>query len=767
VRRFHLVSPFVVLLLVAACGSEDGSTFGSSSSSGAPDEDEAGTPPPPPIFTPIEAGTDPAATCASKVLCGLQATCCEQGQECVEGACAAACASGVRCGATCCATGQVCLSQTCVAPTTTCLDSFDCEESEFCEPTLGKCLPQPAQAGLCEYKPPVLPLAPQLEWSWTGSTIHPLYNQVVNTPIVIDLDNDKIPEVIIVTSKGTNESDSAFGSVDPAFLSVLDGKTGLEKWGAGVDAYKDGTSGSPDYRVNPRGTPAAADLDGDGTIEIVVPKKSGGLIAFRADGSFLWASRAVNNTTAFNGSFHSVTVAIADMDNDGKAEIVAGGMVFDETGKLVNAAHVGHEKWGSNDVTYGPVSIIADVDGIPATTAQYVVTGNRAIAKDGSLLWNVSTGPGALTDGYPAIADLDKDGTPELVVVAQGAIRVQNATTGALIEQITMPGTGRGGPPTIADFDNDGVMEMASANGTKYNVFEYDSSKPSGQKLSVKWSADTQDGSSNVTGSSVFDFEGDGSAEVVYNDECYARVYRGTDGAELYKVANSSATIHEMPVLVDVDGDNNTEFVVVANDRNHFHAGVTCPTYAAENAAPRHGVFVYGDANDKWVRTRKIWNQHAYHLTNVLSDGKIPAIEPRSFTVAENNDYRVSSQGKGVYNAPDLRVDLEVSTASCPTAIDLRARVKNAGALGVPAGVKVRFYAGSNASGQLLAEKITTKPLLPGESEVITHAFVLGTTAAPSFFVVVDGATASSTINECLTDNNTASAGGVRCPGVN
>ena len=73
-----------------------------------------------------------------------------------------------------------------------------------------------------------------------------------------------------------------------------------------------------------------------------------------------------------------------------------------------------------------------------------------------------------------------------------------------------------------------------------------------------------------MTGSSVFDFEGDGSSEVIYNDECYSRVYRGKDGSELYKIANSSATIHEMPVLVDDDGDNHTELLVVANDVNHL-----------------------------------------------------------------------------------------------------------------------------------------------------------------------------------------------------
>lgn len=759
----HVVVPSLALGLVLACGSSTGSQFedpnanqdaGSASSSGF-------TPP----FTPADGGTSgEPAECASKVLCGENATCCAAGQECVVNACLDACASNVRCGANCCTAGQVCLSQTCTNPGKSCNDSFDCEETEFCEPTIGKCLPQPAEAGACLFKPPVEKLDLVLEWSWTGSPILPDYNQVVNTPAVIDMNQDGVPEVLIVTSKNNGD---AYDADKPAYLRLLEGredpahpgsKTPKELWAAGVDAYK------VENAVNPRGTPAVADLDGDGTIEIVAPRAGGGLIAFHSDGSLFWKSE----TTLQPGS---VTVAIADMDNDGKAEIVEGGLVFDGlTGKLTLTPATGQEKWGANSVSYGPVSIIADVDGNDASTEQYVVTGNRAFKKDGTIWWDQLTKNG-LTDGYPAIADLDKDGTPELVVIAQGKLRVQNAITGDVIDSIKLPGDGLGGPPTIAVFDKkDGFPAIASANGTKYNVFKYDATKPVGEKLSVKWSKDTQDGSSNVTGSSVFDFEGDGEAEVVYNDECYSRIYKGSTGEELYRIVNSSATIHEMPVLVDVDGDNNTELLVVANDHNHSAASgpaVTCAEYdAAKGEVPRHGIFVYGDANDRWVRTRKVWNQHAYHITNILADGKLPKPEDRSFTVTENNDYRVSSQGKGVYNAPDLRVDLTVSTAECPSSIALIARVTNAGALGVPKGAKVSFYAGADASGALIAEKTTTRALLPGESEVLSVSYPTTGTPSTSFFVSVAGTPATGVLNECLEDNNTGKAGGIRCPGV-
>ncbi len=689
--------------------------------------------------------------CPSNILCGANAICCPEGNECYEGQCVAACESGTHCGEaaslTCCAAGEVCLSAKCEAPGDPCDDSYDCAEGEFCEPTIGKCLSQPAGASLCEFKPPVLPFNPVVEWSWTGSTIHPTFVQVVNTPVVADLDGDQVPDVVIVTSENYTSDPTGV-----AYLRVLDGKTGAEKWAAGVDAYQKANA------VNPRSCPAIADIDGDGDIEIVASKSTGGAIAFEADGTLKWKSMQADGTTPFNEASASSSIAIAHMDGDDKPEIVMGGVVLSSEGRVISGS--GLAQAATNPAGYGGVSIVADVDG---DGKQDVVTGRRAWKVDGTLLWD-----NGKADGYPAIADLDGDGKPEVAVAAAGYVRVHDAVTGAQLAVLDMPGTGAGGPPTIADFDADGVMEIASANGSMYNVFEYvGGATPA---LTAKWSRGTQDQSSNVTGSSVFDFEGDGAAEVVYGDECYFRVYSGTDGTVLYETANSSATIHEYPVVVDVDGDNNTEVVVVANDHNHTSTGVQCADYKGGDA-PRHGVFVYGDANDKWVRTRKIWNQHAYHITNINADGTLPKPEPMSWVKPVGfNNYRVSTQGAGVYNAPDLAVDLEISTVACPTGLEVRARVKNQGALGVGAGVKVEFYLGSDpATGTLLGEATTTKALLPGQSEVVAITFkpASGQTPPWVFTVVVDGKKAGSTgIDECLEDNNTAQAGGVQCPTV-
>ncbi|MBW2524255.1 MAG: VCBS repeat-containing protein [Deltaproteobacteria bacterium] len=681
--------------------------------------------------------------CASGILCGT-GDCCDEAEECVLGQCLPECASQVRCGAAldiCCEATEVCLGGQCATPGAACVDWADCDADEFCEPTLGQCLPQPSGSDLCEYLPPVGPLTPAVEWSWTSSPIHPAHVQVINMPVVVNLDLDATPDVVIVTSD--NYSGTGVG-----YLRALNGHDGSEKWNAAVDVYQDA------YRVNPRGTPAAADIDSDGFVEIVTPKAGGGLIAFEHDGSFKWSTTQTNGITPWTTSMASATVSIADLEGDGAAEIVVGGVVFEADGTL----RFDHGVYsGSNNGSYGAVSIIADLDE-GQNNGQEIVTGRRAWRADGTLYWD-----NGLVDGYPAIGDLDLDGDPELVIIANNTIRIQDPTDGTVRASLALPAAGDGGPPTIANFDGDPEPEMASANGGAYAVFDYSPTPPT---VTLKWSQTTQDLSSNRTGSSVFDFQGDGAAEVVYGDECYFRVYRGADGLVLYEVENSSATIHEYPVVVDVDGDNNTEVVVTANDLNHINLSTTCP-YGVANA--RHGVFVFGDQNDNWVRTRRLWNQHAYHIVNINGNGSLPLPEPPSWVVPPGfNNYRQSNQGEGVFNAPDLQVSLEVSLAPCPTEIELRAVVQNNGSLGVAAGIPVSFYEGTDATGTFIATEYTQTALLPGQFEVVTVDYSVANQSDLSFFVVVDADQSGDGLeNECLEDNNESSISGVSCPGVN
>jgi hypothetical protein len=164
------------------------------------------------------------------------------------------------------------------------------------------------------------------------------------------------------------------------------------------------------------------------------------------------------------------------------------------------------------------------------------------------------------------------DGVAEIVVIGSGTVGVYTLDGQELMfvdtDSSTAEALDRGGPPTISDFDGDGRVEVASAGDVNYRVWDLDcAGTPAGCAGDyLLWKSPTKDASSAQTGSSVFDFDADGKAEVVYSDECYLRVYEGTTGTVLYSAPRTSCTWWENPTIADPDNDDRTEIVVGMNE---------------------------------------------------------------------------------------------------------------------------------------------------------------------------------------------------------
>jgi len=98
--------------------------------------------------------------------------------------------------------------------------------------------------------------------------------------------------------------------------------------------------------------------------------------------------------------------------------------------------------------------------------------------------------------------------------------------------------------------------EVGSAGYEGYAVFDPECAatpRPAFcQGPGLRWLKQTRDHSSGSTGSSVFDFNGDGQAEVVYRDECWLRVYDGKTGLVRFASSITSGTIIELPVHLRV-----------------------------------------------------------------------------------------------------------------------------------------------------------------------------------------------------------------------
>jgi hypothetical protein len=683
------------------------------------------------MVTATETGatTDPGF-CA--IVCGPANTCCQDGEACIGEVCAQDCASGVLCAGVCCDVGAVCVAEACQQPTGSCKESLDCESGEFCEPTLEQCLPQFPAEGLCEFTQSS-EFKPTLKWSWTESTVLPAYNQAVSAPLIIDLDDDEVPEVIFTTKAAPH-------AVITGYVRVLDGKTGLEKWDGSTDALNGMNL------VNTTFSPAAADLEGDGPAEVVALGTAGDLIAFTSEGAIKWRSRNADNTpyTGFAGTYSSA-ISLADMDGDGKGEVVLGGVVFDHTGKVVSG--LGRELL-ARVAAYGTSSIIADVDG---DGAQDVVGGNAAYRRDGTEIWKQ-----AFADGFPGMADFDGDGKAEMVVTTGTGIRMQDAATGAEIAFLAFGGDGLNGPPTVADVDDDPALEIGIQRNSPcdYTIFDYD---PITKTFTAKWTR-VLSVCSGLIAATAFDFDGDKQVELVVHDDCDVFILSGLDGGVLLKLLAAHGTWSEFTSIADVDGNKSADIAFSAN--NDYH--LVNPGYCGNTG--NNGVFVYSDPENKWMPTRRVWNQQSYHITNIKADGSLPKPEANSWGPDGFNNYRVSFQGKGVFNASDLTVDLEVSGVGCPAELTLRARVKNIGSLGVPAGIKVLFFEGVDANGMLLGEKLTTMPLLPGAFEVIELPYALENFDPVPIFVRVDGVDAQSGIvSECDEENNGAANASVQC----
>jgi hypothetical protein len=701
-----------------------------------------------------------AGECPPSQVCG--AACCAAGEACSDGQCVLDCGDAPPCGDECCGAGELCYVGQCIVPGASCNAiacatsvTSDCQPSEICDAQLGLCVPNLADP-TCAFEPEigVFDPVPRFTWgvrrvrdcalgcqkeeicdaatntctpTWPHITIadddFPNHYQCVMSPMVADLDGDCTPEIVFNTYNASNYTTGGI-------LRAIRGSDGSRVW----------TFSSP--RTDPGSHPAIGDITGDGRPEIIVPSEGTTLLAVTADGTLLWES------ASYSGGGKSGSPALVNFDGVGLPEIAFGRNIFDASGNLVWS--VGAGPTGANG-TVGPLSCAADLDGdgrpelILGGTA-YTFTGTVGVDFAGSLLWT-----GEQADGYCGVADFDLDGMPEVVNVRSASIYLYDGLTGLTLGVLPIAGGGAGGPPNIADFDGDGFPDVGTAGGTRYMVAQWSP----GNGMTQLWEAVTKDGSSQRTGSSVFDFDGDGRAEVIYGDEWFLRIYPGTepdcavggpgcdgimtDDEILFIDINSSRTRSEYPIIADVDGDFKAEIVISTNNES------------GQGNIGDAGVEVFEDRLDNWVGTRAIWNQHTYHVTNVGVDGSIPAVEVPSWQ--SDNSYRRNGQGDlEQLCAPDLvAADLTIATLACPN-LEISVKVLNQGCLGVGPGVNVSFYDSDNG---LLLTVQTQGPIPAGGSETLQVQIPNPGGAPFEISVVVDDAGGGvGSFNECREGNN-------------
>jgi len=738
-------------------------------------------------------------------------------------------ACALTCGSVCCAGDERCTGEgVCALDLGPCAGDGDCLDDSYCHEL--RCTPYgtpPRGDFNAECRREVQPgrFSPSVQCHWDAPPAGdpaPGFLQVESTPLVVDFaigrgaDEPIRPSIVFISTE-------SFVYGDGGVLRILDGRSCVDQ----------GVLADPEDRVGGATTPAVGDLDGDGVPEIVAKSASGGLVAFAYDAASMsfsrrwFSTRADGSRDLTGGSSAIPSLSMADLDDDGRPEILMGAVTYDSDGVLLDAAQGLHALVG-----YSQPAVIADLD---HDGDAELATGDGVFDWDvAAKLWTRRMWPAALADGFVAVADFgdfpaaagDFAGGPEIAVISAGTARVQSVGGEVVFGPVALPGGSHGGNPTVADFDGDGRVEFASGGPGSLTVFDLDclpagatGACASGRMDGILWSESVRDFSSGINGSSVFDFEGDGSAEVVYADECFLRVFDGETGGVEWSAPRSSGTWIEAPVVADVDGDYNAEIIVGSNSAHGacptldpLHAGLSCeedgdcPTAAgcadglcrcsadadcgdptsyscaaplatsagtgnvcrATFSASITGVRVYADQSDRWVSSRRVWNQHAYAVTGVNEDGSIPRTSEvrRNWSEPALNDFRKNVQGDLVPLAgPDLTIGRGSFDRSCTLAapvIPLRANVCNRGAEPVDSGMVATFYDGDpRMAGVSICSATTVGTLRPGDCEAVSCDWdPAPTDGRRDVWLWVDAADDNV---ECVETNNIARIASVGC----
>lgn len=595
---------------------------------------------------------------------------------------------------------------------------------------------------LCGALPPPESFAPEVELSWPpagGPASHPRAVDSLSTPLVVQLTDDNgdglwneldVPDLVFVSA------DLTYLLEPQVALRAIRGDTGAPIFDV---------EGVIVHPTNPQllsfSGLAAGDIDNDGKPEILSttfgPAPTNVVRAYEHTGALKWVSEIYRTHPSPAGSSNRDNPTIADLDGDGFAEIQVGANVFDRFGHLLWRGNAGQafQSSGNSGDRGGAISVAADVD---LDGRLEVVTGNTLYRWNGEIAWQVS-----LPDGYPAVANFDQDPQAEIVVVAAGTVRLHDTDGTLLWGPVPLPGSDpeAGGPPTVGDFDGDGEPEIGVAGSDVYVAFDGDGT--------ILWQAQTQDYSSNLTGSTAFDFDGDGRLELIYRDERRLRVYRGSDGQVLFEAVLSSNTQTEEPVVADVDRDGNAE-IVVTSDR--------APDVPVASGERTYGLRVFGDSGDGWVAARGIWNQHAYTPELVDEDSGAPA-DPEWGWLTHNTFRANLPPGGNPAAAPDLTASRLLVDLSALPEVAIVVRIGNGGRVPVGPGLPVTLFDGDPSSGGApLATLAVPSALPPGGWVDLGHSLPLESITSGELFVVADHDGARGRERECDEENNVASA---------
>ncbi len=447
----------------------------------------------------------------------------------------------------------------------------------------------------CYYIPPCGQISLGVQWTSQAET------GTYSTIVAGDMDADGIPDVVTT-------------NVEQPDLYIIDGATGATK--VHVTAPTNWPGGT---------APAIADLDHDGFGEVVIVGFDRLLYCYEHDGTLKYTSAI---QVGYSSRYRYSVPNIADFDHDGWAEVNIGNQVFNgQTGALLaeggaNVSAGEHPARVAVGFSFAsPVAIDALPDSFcPDCDGLEIVAGNQVLSVNlvTGVVTPVVTAAAPFTDGFTSVADFDGDG--DLDAIVQGRKTTNNFNTvycweiesPTILRQFQLFNNWQEGASrvNVADLNGDGLLEISFVSHPRLYALK--------NNFSTLWTRTVFDASS-ITCSSIFDFCGDGSADIIYRGEQKLQVLNGATGNISWEDNCVSATHIENPLVLDVDADGQTEIVI------------ECATGPGKGS-----VVVYEAVGTPGIASRKVWNQHAYFNTNINDDLSVPRYQQNPHIIGDS-----------------------------------------------------------------------------------------------------------------------------------